>query len=115
MTCILVERTYCKSLAKKFSEIFISRYLFVSFFLLHICFSANIMYFRHFSSFLGGIGVRHLNANRSAVTRTKRELFMRKFPTLTVLPNGATITIKYPEPRRIIKVNDYLCMMNNSS
>jgi len=58
----------------------------------------------HFSSFLGGIGVRHLNANRSAVTRTKRALFMRKFPTLTVLPNGATITIKYPEPRKIIKL-----------
>jgi len=48
--------------------------------------------------------VRHLNANRSAVTRTKRELFTRRYPTLTVLPNGATVTVKYHEPRQIIKL-----------
>jgi len=51
-----------------------------------------------------GVPVRHLNANRSAVTRTKREVFLRKYPTLTVLPNGATITVEYHEPRQIIKL-----------
>jgi len=50
------------------------------------------------------VSVRQLNANRSAVTRTKREVFLRKYPTLTVLPNGATITVKYHEPRQIIKL-----------
>merc|ERR1711973_100187 len=48
--------------------------------------------------------VRHLNANRAVVTKTHRKLYMRTYPTLTVLPNGATITTKYHEPRRIIQL-----------
>lgn len=48
--------------------------------------------------------VRNLNANRAVVTKTHRNVYLRTYPTLTVLPNGATITTKYHEPRRIVKL-----------
>jgi len=49
------------------------------------------------------VQVRYLNANRCAVTKIKRSKFARLHPTMTVLPDGSSITIKYPEPRRLIK------------
>ena len=48
--------------------------------------------------------VRNLNANRVVVTKIKRATYCRKYPTLLVKPDGSTITIKYHEPREIIKV-----------
>lgn len=54
------------------------------------------------SPLLWSQSVRNLNANRAVVTKIRRNVFPRKYPTLTVLPDGATITTKYHEPRRII-------------
>ena len=48
--------------------------------------------------------IRNLNANRAIVTKIKRTTYCRKYPTLVVLPDGSTITVKYHEPREIIKV-----------
>ena len=48
--------------------------------------------------------VRNFNANRAVVTKIKRATYCRKYPTLLVQPDGSTITIKYHEPREIIKV-----------
>jgi len=47
--------------------------------------------------------VRHLNANRCVVTKVKRTKFARLHPTMAVMPDGSTITIKYAEPRQLIK------------
>jgi len=44
-----------------------------------------------------------LNASRCAVTKTKRATFARQYPTRAVLPDGSTITVKYPEPRHLIR------------
>ena len=48
--------------------------------------------------------VRHLNANRAMVTRIKRNVFEKKYPTMLVRPDGSTVTVKYHAPRQIIKV-----------
>eukprot|EP00088_Acartia_fossae_P058093 TRINITY_DN67902_c0_g1_i1.p1 TRINITY_DN67902_c0_g1~~TRINITY_DN67902_c0_g1_i1.p1 ORF type:complete len:107 (-),score=21.37 TRINITY_DN67902_c0_g1_i1:64-354(-) len=47
--------------------------------------------------------VRHLNANRCVVTKIKRTTFARLHPTQVVLPDGSTITVKYAEPRHLIR------------
>nr|ALS04954.1 mitochondrial 39S ribosomal protein L55 [Pseudodiaptomus poplesia] len=47
--------------------------------------------------------VRHLNANRAAITKIKRERFARVYPTTAVLPDGSTISVKYHEPRGVIR------------
>jgi len=61
----------------------------------------------HLSSLLSTplplLPVRHLNANRCVVTKVKRTRFARLHPTLAVLPDGSTITIKYSEPKQLIK------------
>ncbi|KAK3794614.1 hypothetical protein RRG08_003760 [Elysia crispata] len=44
------------------------------------------------------------NSNVAAVTRTKRIVYPRTYPTLLVYPDGSTITIRYKEPRKIIKL-----------
>ena len=47
---------------------------------------------------------RQLNANRCVVTKVKRATFARLHLTPTVLPDGSTITVKYLEPRPLIKL-----------
>ena len=47
--------------------------------------------------------VRQLNANRCVVTKIKRATFARQHPTMAVLPDGSTITVKYSEPRQLIR------------
>lgn len=37
------------------------------------------------------------------VYKAKRALFARMYPTMLVFKDGSTITIRYPEPRQIIK------------
>lgn len=49
------------------------------------------------------VQLRYLNANRCVVTKVKRAKFARLHPTMAVLPDGSSITIKYPEPRQLIK------------
>ena len=50
--------------------------------------------------------VRNLNANRAVVTKTKRGLFERTYPTLLALQDGATIEIKYTQPKLLLKYDN---------
>ena len=50
--------------------------------------------------------VRNLNANRAVVTKTKRALFERTYPTLLALQDGATIEINYPQPKLLLKYDN---------
>ena len=47
---------------------------------------------------------RNFNANRAVVTRVKRTLFSRLYPTTLVNPDGSTVRIKYPTPRILVKL-----------
>jgi len=46
---------------------------------------------------------RQLNANRCVVTKIKRANFTRMYPTTAVLPDGSTISVKYPTPMQLIR------------
>jgi len=46
---------------------------------------------------------RQLNANRCAVTKIKRAKATRMYPTTAVLPDGSTVTVKYPVPIQLIR------------
>jgi len=48
--------------------------------------------------------VRHLNANRAAVTKIKRTRYPYLYPVTVVQPDGSTISVKYPEPRHLIRL-----------
>ncbi|XP_073819960.1 mitochondrial ribosomal protein L55 [Musca autumnalis] len=48
--------------------------------------------------------VRHISSASTAVTRLHRSIYARQYPTVVVLPDGATINIRYGEPRKIIKL-----------
>ncbi|XP_055587197.1 39S ribosomal protein L55, mitochondrial [Uranotaenia lowii] len=50
------------------------------------------------------VGIRQLSSNTAAIVKIHRSLYARRYPTMVVLPNGATININYHEPRRIIKL-----------
>lgn len=45
-----------------------------------------------------------LNSNRTSVVRCGRQKYERAFPVILVRPDGATINIRYKEPRRILMV-----------
>ncbi|XP_022128101.1 39S ribosomal protein L55, mitochondrial [Pieris rapae] len=47
---------------------------------------------------------RYLNNNVASITKIHREIYTRMYPTKVVLPNGASINIRYHEPRKIIKL-----------
>ncbi|XP_049815532.1 39S ribosomal protein L55, mitochondrial [Schistocerca nitens] len=47
---------------------------------------------------------RHLNSNTASVCKIHRQVYPRTYPVLIVLPDGATINIRYHEPRKIIKL-----------
>ncbi|XP_075971107.1 mitochondrial ribosomal protein L55 [Anticarsia gemmatalis] len=47
---------------------------------------------------------RFINSNISSVTKIHREIYARMYPTTVVLPDGASINIRYHEPRKIIKL-----------
>lgn len=49
--------------------------------------------------------VRCFNSSVSSVTKIHRATYARTYPVVVVLPNGATINVKYHEPRKIIKVS----------
>nr|CAH7725100.1 unnamed protein product [Callosobruchus chinensis] len=48
--------------------------------------------------------IRCLNSLSATITRPHRHTYLRMYPTLLVNPDGSTITIRYPEPRQIIKL-----------
>ena len=47
---------------------------------------------------------RYLNANRSTVTKIKRNVFTRVYPVSLVNPDGSTIRVKYSTPRILVKL-----------
>ncbi|XP_045446501.1 39S ribosomal protein L55, mitochondrial [Melitaea cinxia] len=47
---------------------------------------------------------RNLNCNVSSITKIHREIYTKTYPTKVVLPNGASINIRYYEPRQIIRL-----------
>lgn len=47
---------------------------------------------------------RELNTNRAVVAKIKRAKFSRLYPVTTVLPDGSTITVKYHEPKSLIRL-----------
>jgi len=45
-----------------------------------------------------------LSSNTASIARINRRQYLRQYPTLLVNPDGSTITIRYHEPRKIIKL-----------
>lgn len=48
--------------------------------------------------------IRQISSSSAAVTRLHRSIYARQYPTVVVLPDGSTINVRHPEPRKIIKV-----------
>lgn len=48
--------------------------------------------------------VRCISSSSASVTKIHRAVYTRTYPTIVVLPNGASINVRYSEPRKIIKV-----------
>ncbi|XP_066253297.1 large ribosomal subunit protein mL55 [Euwallacea similis] len=48
--------------------------------------------------------IRGLSCWTASITRPHRLTYARLYPTLLVQPDGSTYTIRYPEPRKIIKL-----------
>ncbi|XP_073973446.1 mitochondrial ribosomal protein L55 [Rhodnius prolixus] len=48
--------------------------------------------------------VRNLSSASAAITRIHRLKYFRHYPTKVILPDGSSITIRYHEPRQIIKL-----------
>ncbi|XP_062125979.1 large ribosomal subunit protein mL55 [Drosophila sulfurigaster albostrigata] len=48
--------------------------------------------------------VRALSSSTASVTRLHRSVYCRSYPTVVVHPDGSTTTIRYHEPRKIIKL-----------
>ncbi|KAF9814047.1 hypothetical protein SFRURICE_004394 [Spodoptera frugiperda] len=46
----------------------------------------------------------YLHNNVASVTKIHRDIYARMYPTKVVLPDGASINIRYHEPRKIIKL-----------
>ncbi|ODM94890.1 39S ribosomal protein L55, mitochondrial [Orchesella cincta] len=44
------------------------------------------------------------NSNRASICKIGRLQYLRHYPTLVVNPDGSTFTIRYKEPRQIIKL-----------
>ncbi|XP_037077756.1 39S ribosomal protein L55, mitochondrial-like [Pollicipes pollicipes] len=47
---------------------------------------------------------RHLNCNRAVVSRVHRLRHPQLYPTTVVLADGSTVTTRYHEPRKIIRL-----------
>ncbi|KAF6777797.1 hypothetical protein AHF37_02733 [Paragonimus kellicotti] len=43
-------------------------------------------------------------ANRAAISRVKRKIYPRMYPITLVLANGASLQMRYHEPRHILQV-----------
>ncbi|GAA48505.1 39S ribosomal protein L55 mitochondrial [Clonorchis sinensis] len=48
--------------------------------------------------------ITRTNANRAVVTHIKRKTYARTYPVTVALPNGASIRIRYEEPRYLLQV-----------
>ncbi|XP_075752007.1 large ribosomal subunit protein mL55-like isoform X1 [Rhipicephalus microplus] len=49
------------------------------------------------------VGVREAS-NMSFISSVKRATYVRQYPTVLVQPDGSTITVRYHEPRSLIKL-----------
>ena len=49
--------------------------------------------------------IRQISSSTCAITKIHRKTYARQYPTLVVLPDGSSITVRYPEPREIIRVS----------
>uniref|UniRef100_A0A1B6MN37 39S ribosomal protein L55, mitochondrial n=2 Tax=Graphocephala atropunctata TaxID=36148 RepID=A0A1B6MN37_9HEMI len=50
----------------------------------------------------GAIIVRNLSSSSASITRIHRLKYLMHYPTTVVLPDGSSIVVRYPEPRKII-------------
>jgi len=50
------------------------------------------------------VQTRHLNANRTSITKISRKVYAKTYPTVLVQEDGSTYHLKYKEPRQIIKL-----------
>nr|CAH0098069.1 unnamed protein product [Daphnia galeata] len=50
------------------------------------------------------IQTRQLNGHRASIGSIGRSIYVRTYPSLLVQPDGSTITVRYKEPRAIIKL-----------
>lgn len=57
--------------------------------------------------------VRHLSSSSACITRAHRIKYLLQYPTTVVLPDGSSIEIRYPEPRKIITVSMELNIFTN--
>nr|XP_029714038.1 39S ribosomal protein L55, mitochondrial-like [Aedes albopictus] len=57
---------------------------------------------------------RSLSSNTASIVKVHRSVYARRYPTMVVLPDGATININYHEPRRIVKLPLDLSLLSES-
>lgn len=55
---------------------------------------------------------RCLSSTRVCINRINRSLYGRMYPVYLALANGATIRIRYKEPRRLIQVRTYIYVID---
>ncbi|XP_021350551.1 39S ribosomal protein L55, mitochondrial-like [Mizuhopecten yessoensis] len=41
-------------------------------------------------------------SSKTSLTRCRRKIYVRQYPTTVVYPDGSTITVRYKEPRKLI-------------
>eukprot|EP00745_Piridium_sociabile_P043971 TRINITY_DN91057_c0_g1_i1.p1 TRINITY_DN91057_c0_g1~~TRINITY_DN91057_c0_g1_i1.p1 ORF type:complete len:139 (-),score=21.96 TRINITY_DN91057_c0_g1_i1:10-381(-) len=59
-------------------------------------------------------GPQRNSSSKTSVTRLNRYNFPRLYPTLMVLPDGSTITVRYKEPRKLIKLPEDLSLLSEA-
>ncbi|XP_046673255.1 39S ribosomal protein L55, mitochondrial [Homalodisca vitripennis] len=50
----------------------------------------------------GAVIMRNLSSSSASITRIHRLKYLQHYPTTVVLPDGSSIIVRYPEPRKII-------------
>lgn len=52
----------------------------------------------------GIVHIRTLSSSSAVITKMHRLKYLLHYPTTVVLPDGSSIIVRYPEPRKIITV-----------
>lgn len=52
--------------------------------------------------------IRNVSSSTAAITKIHRLLYTRLYPTVLVQPDGSTINVRYHEPRKIIRVSEFV-------
>ncbi|KAI9576976.1 hypothetical protein GQX74_014343 [Glossina fuscipes] len=45
-----------------------------------------------------------ISSSSASVTRLHRAVYTRQYPLVMILPDGSSINVRYPEPRKIVKL-----------